>query len=202
MGKIVPRLYIKLVLPIALIFLALSLTARASGRTPPPNLTLIDAAPAMRGFVENCDDQPGPCWHGIVLGITPGRKIRQYLEAAGYRIPDVIPPDSTSFIWNSTTNVEEGLCTVSLYVSNDVAENLDLRFCRDSTFTIRDIVALRGTPDAISTTSGQPRTIVYGGAIVPHFFMSWPSEERVANVYMMPYGLSKIQPNFCPNCEG
>ena len=58
-----PHFYFKLTLPIAVIFLALSLTARALAMTQPPN-------PALRGFVEGCENKPQPCWYGIVPGVT------------------------------------------------------------------------------------------------------------------------------------
>jgi hypothetical protein len=57
------RLYLKLVLRVATIFLALSVTARALGETQPPN-------PALVGFTIGCEDKPQPCWYGIVPGVT------------------------------------------------------------------------------------------------------------------------------------
>jgi len=57
------RPYLTLIPILALLCLALSLAARALGSTHPPN-------PALRGFVEGCEDKPQPCWYGIVPGVT------------------------------------------------------------------------------------------------------------------------------------
>ena len=57
------RHYLKLILPIAAIFLALSLVARTLGGTQPPN-------PALAGFTIGCEGKPQPCWYGIVPGVT------------------------------------------------------------------------------------------------------------------------------------
>jgi hypothetical protein len=78
MGKIVLlRLYLKFILPLALIFLVLSLAARALGATEPPN-------PALRGFTKGCEDKPQPCWYGIMPGITKIEDIPTIL--AKYRL--------------------------------------------------------------------------------------------------------------------
>jgi hypothetical protein len=74
-----PRLYLKLILPIALIFLVLTLTASALGTTQPPN-------PALRGFTEGCEDKPQPCWYGIVLGETTLDAVHETLARVGYSI--------------------------------------------------------------------------------------------------------------------
>lgn len=45
------------------IFFVLAVGARLLGSTQPPN-------PALRGFIEGCEDKPQPCWYGIVPEIT------------------------------------------------------------------------------------------------------------------------------------
>lgn len=57
------RLYLKLSTTFLCVFLVLAIVARALGSTQPPN-------PALRGFVEGCEDKPQPCWYGIVPGVT------------------------------------------------------------------------------------------------------------------------------------
>lgn len=71
------RFYLKLIPIFAVIFLALTLTARALGTTQPPN-------PALRGFTEGCEDKPQPCWYGIVPGVTNGIEVKNYLVSFNY----------------------------------------------------------------------------------------------------------------------
>lgn len=45
------------------LFLTIAIAAKAVGSLQPIN-------PAMRGFIEGCEDKPQPCWYGIVLNST------------------------------------------------------------------------------------------------------------------------------------
>ena len=74
-----PHFYFKLTLPIAVIFLALSLTARALAMTQPPN-------PALRGFTEGCEGKSQPCWYGLVPGKTTAESTYEHLSKLGYDI--------------------------------------------------------------------------------------------------------------------
>jgi hypothetical protein len=71
------RFYLKFIPILALIFLIFLLTARAIGTTRPPN-------PALRGFVEGCEDKPQPCWYGIVPGVTTVEEALHTMEVMGY----------------------------------------------------------------------------------------------------------------------
>jgi hypothetical protein len=71
------RLLGKLIVGLTGFFLLLSLTARALGNTQPPN-------PALRGFIENCEDKPQPCWYGIVPGVTKVEEASAYLLEIDY----------------------------------------------------------------------------------------------------------------------
>jgi hypothetical protein len=54
---------LKIIIYLVAILLTVSLAAKAIGSLQPPN-------PALRGFVEGCEDKPQPCWYGIVPGQT------------------------------------------------------------------------------------------------------------------------------------
>jgi hypothetical protein len=71
------RFYLKFIPILALIFLVFLLTARAIGATRPPN-------PALRGFVEGCEDKPQPCWYGIVPGVTTVEEANLILASHDY----------------------------------------------------------------------------------------------------------------------
>jgi len=70
------RLAIILTIPIALLCLTLSLTARALGGTQPPH-------PVLCGFVEGCESKLQPCWYGIVPGVTTTEEAQSLLEQYG-----------------------------------------------------------------------------------------------------------------------
>jgi len=72
------RFYLKLIPLFALACLALSLAARTLGGTQPPN-------PALRGFVEGCEDKPQPCWYGIVPGVTSEQDAVELIIKANYK---------------------------------------------------------------------------------------------------------------------
>ncbi|MEO8612104.1 MAG: hypothetical protein ABI690_29675 [Chloroflexota bacterium] len=72
------RSYLKLIPTFAIVFLALSLAARALGATQPPN-------PALRGFTKGCEDKPQPCWYGIVPGITTWDDNLSVIKAHGFQ---------------------------------------------------------------------------------------------------------------------
>jgi hypothetical protein len=71
------RYYLKLIIPIAIVCLTFMLITCAIGTTQPPN-------PALRGFVEGCEDKPQPCWYGIVPGVTTAEEARSTVQNVGY----------------------------------------------------------------------------------------------------------------------
>lgn len=79
-----PRLLLRLSLCLAVVIFALALTARALGGTQPPN-------PALRGFIEGCEDKPQPCWHGIVPGETSYDEAVARLRELGMIIDEAGP---------------------------------------------------------------------------------------------------------------
>jgi hypothetical protein len=80
------RFYTTIIPIFVIIFLALSLTARAFGESQPANLH-----PTLRGFAEGCEGKLQPCWYGIVLGETTVPETSTILNDLGYgvRIPQV-----------------------------------------------------------------------------------------------------------------
>src|SRR5690554_275096 len=73
------RLTLKLILPAMAMFFGLTLTSRALGETQPLH-------PALRGFSEECEDKPQPCWYGIMPGVTTAGEAIARLEAQAYRL--------------------------------------------------------------------------------------------------------------------
>ena len=73
------RIYLKLTTPVFGLLLALMVIAPLFGAAQPPN-------PALRGFVEGCEDKPQPCWYGIVPAKTKTDEAKQVLESYGLAI--------------------------------------------------------------------------------------------------------------------
>ncbi len=64
-------------LVLLLIAALLTVAARVLGSTQPPN-------PALVGFTLGCENQPQPCWYGIVPGMTNVEEASQIIENLGY----------------------------------------------------------------------------------------------------------------------
>jgi hypothetical protein len=134
---VLPRLYLKLILSIVLIFLSLSLIARAIGMTQPPN-------PALRGFMEGCEGKSQPCWYGIVLGVTTWEEGGILLEKYNYARRDY-PQDSWSFYL-----VDNPRCTVhfmSEISQAPIITLLELTFCGNT--SLGDIAYYASLPREI-----------------------------------------------------
>jgi hypothetical protein len=54
---------LKIIVYLITLFLSFNIAAKAVGSVQPPNAIL-------RGFIENCEDKPQPCWFGIMPGVT------------------------------------------------------------------------------------------------------------------------------------
>jgi hypothetical protein len=63
MGADVTRFYAKISITGVSLWLMLVIAARIIGNMQPPN-------PIMNGFAAGCENQPPPCWYGIVPGTT------------------------------------------------------------------------------------------------------------------------------------
>src|SRR5690349_20391817 len=77
-----PRLLFKLVLVITCGFTLIGFIARIWGDTQLPN-------PLLRGFTQDCDDQPQPCWYGIVPGVTTTSEVKKDLLRSGYTVNSI-----------------------------------------------------------------------------------------------------------------
>ena len=92
-----PRLLFKLAVMIALTMTVMGFAARILGVVQPPNSTL-------RGFTQDCDNQPQPCWYGIVPGVTTVPEVKERLASSGYFV------DTISDIQLSASKSIQGDC--------------------------------------------------------------------------------------------
>jgi hypothetical protein len=146
------RFYIKLILPIAFACLIFTLTARAIGTTQPTN-------PALRGFIEGCENKPQPCWYGIVPGVTSDQDAAELMLKAGYTRTinynnscfnnggpacyrsDNLVPGFVQMIWSRCT--ELGACRndIEIYGISGSFENYDVM--------LGDVIIATGLPPYI-----------------------------------------------------
>jgi hypothetical protein len=70
---------LKVAVVLITLFLAISMVAKAIGSLQPIN-------PALRGFIEGCEDKPQPCWYGIVPTVTTLEDAIRNLETANFTV--------------------------------------------------------------------------------------------------------------------
>jgi hypothetical protein len=141
-------LSLKLLSFLACILLALSVAARTLGAAQPFH-------PVLRGFVEDCDDKPQPCWYGIVPGETTPHQARELLVKHGFM------PSSQRFdfaILNTETFVQPddaAGCQVSLggrlgvVRVNPINRALTAFSIDCDTLTLGDLMTVLGTPTGV-----------------------------------------------------
>jgi hypothetical protein len=69
------RFYLHLTIILFPLFVLLAITMSVIGSTQPIH-------PALRGFVEGCENIPQPCWYGIALGRMTVQEAEPFLEHA------------------------------------------------------------------------------------------------------------------------
>jgi hypothetical protein len=130
------RFYIKLIPLSAMIFLGLSVIARALGTTQPPN-------PALRGFVEGCENKPQPCWYGIVPGVTRRQDvITQLAKNMGYDIDPAYLMLTQLSIWS----YEPPICDFALDNDGYVISKITLHLCSAKASYTKTIIVESGYP--------------------------------------------------------
>jgi hypothetical protein len=112
---------LKATVALIILFLAIAIAAKTIGTLQPPN-------PALRGFIEGCEDQPQPCWYGIVPAVTSVEKAKQKLKEHGFSLVDQSsmhleysePPSDCSIILGIQTadkvNIQTNITSISFYL--------------------------------------------------------------------------------------
>jgi len=128
------------------ILLTVSIAAKAIGSLQPPY-------PALRGFVEGCEDKPQPCWHGIVPGVTLADDARKIVEGLGYVLNDT---NSTEvYLFNGSSAFCRG---VMLVHPDDKASISLLMFSHCSNFVL-GAFSLLGLPTLITKSYPKSSTV-------------------------------------------
>jgi hypothetical protein len=101
------------------LFLAVTIAAKAIGSFQPPN-------PAMRGFIEGCEDKPQPCWYGIVLNSTTEQEAIPILEKMGYVSAETFIAERNAAKF---THYPKPNCLFQLSTKDDTVNSLMLIGC-------------------------------------------------------------------------
>jgi hypothetical protein len=128
------RLVISLVAGFAVINTVVVVLTRARPTTP-----------AMAGFVTGCQDQPSPCWFGIVPGITTFADARQRLQEAGYRAGLINDPLNQEYFYSN--NLVPSCVRVSFARDTNVLTYLRLYGLENA--SVGEIVSGLGLPHAV-----------------------------------------------------
>ena len=132
------RLLLKLSLLVTLMITLTSLIIRILGSTQPIN-------PTLRGFTEDCEDKPQPCWYGIEPGVTTLEAAIVELKQLGYKY-DTSPREfaSPELIYKSHLFP----CTeIRLFPSAFEPKQLDSIFFQEcKSIYLGDFIKMFGTP--------------------------------------------------------
>jgi hypothetical protein len=132
-----PWLYLKLIIPIIFVFLALSLTVRALGYTQPSN--------TLRGFVEDCEGKPQPCWYGITLDSI---NIPKILSELYFTYQEIGKIDGTFL-----AHTEMGCAVSMLYIPrNGSLTSFSIMGCGAR---VGELIEVLGNPDYVDLEMGQ-----------------------------------------------
>ncbi len=144
-------IYLKSFLLIGVLFAALSVTARALGKTQPPN-------PAVIGFVEGCRDKPQPCWFGVMPGVTTIDELYQLLNFI--KVPRTRNILSQGFALVFTLPQPWPYCHAIFNIRDNVVVRGEISLCRQPIIRVGDLAAL--TADSPPGISLPPEELIYG----------------------------------------
>jgi hypothetical protein len=142
--KFMPRFLLKFLLLITFTLTATNLAARALGSTQPPN-------PILRGFTEDCEGKPQPCWYGIMPSVTTTEAGKKILDAVGYKViqPQGNVPDNSLWYEGNSLPCSQAFVLSAIHVKPNlpnVSLVNDLRFFRcQSVYSISGLIP-RGLP--------------------------------------------------------
>jgi hypothetical protein len=141
------RLLFKFTLVITFAFALIDLVALMLGSTQPPN-------PVLRGFTENCEHQPQPCWYGIVPGVTTMADVKDRLLSSGYAV------DSVSAMQLNATKTIDGECQNASIMFDAHVKQINIDLC--DTVLLGDFVKQFNQPQYIIL---DPSSVWYQGEI-------------------------------------
>src|SRR5690242_4609279 len=129
-----------------------ALAARTLGASQPPN-------PALAAFTIGCEDQPQPCWFGVVPGKTTWMEINQLLAFAGEPEFNRTILARNDFTLIYTLPQPWPYCRASLYFTDTLFIRGEITLCREPDIRVGDLGLLQHNGDWI--ISLPPDELVY-----------------------------------------
>ncbi len=159
------RLLLKLSLLVTFILTLTNLTARIFGSTQPYNS-------AMRGFSEGCQDQPQPCWYGIIPDKTSFDDAVHLIR--DHDLPVNKSPNETDFP-AAIIKADFMDCEVELFRSDKDASLFGgFYFQNCQTLKLGDILNQMGTPYTVGTTFSCDFNPSQHLMPMSHYWMQYP----------------------------
>lgn len=143
------RLQLKLVLWISVLLTCTSFAVRAFGSTQPPN-------PALRGFTEGCDEQPQPCWYGVIPGVSKFTEMRKRVQS--WNSQEYREIESTATFDVNTRSIGSRYSISSCYSffhstqPSTVVDYIEVSDCPD--VMLGDLINQFGSPESIQFRIG------------------------------------------------
>jgi hypothetical protein len=97
------------------------------------------------GFHSGCDDQPQPCWFGIIPGVTTVAETERILRAAGYE--PTYRPNFASITYGRVEAVIP--CSVHLIYDQSTTPIFRIQFTDCSGLQFGDFINALGFPDSV-----------------------------------------------------
>ncbi len=148
------RLVIRLSIVMLISSCVFNMLAVAAGNAQPPS-------PALNGFHADCDNQPQPCWYGIILSETPIGDARDKVEMMGYFSNNLgLELSDHVFSYRSDTTFPECVDLTYFFLRTDPI------LLRCTGLRIGDVVSALGIPQYRYSIGGQVENWGYDGVMV------------------------------------
>ncbi len=170
-----PRFYLRFTILFIPLFALLIATMSALGSTQPIH-------PALRGFMEGCEDIPQPCWYGVVPGVTLFQDAERILIDHGY----VFSNQETLY-----RNPASEFCSVGIY-KYWPEEAVGWMFLENCTYVpLGGILDILGLPQDVHVTCDRDRWLFGQG-----YFIGISSNEVTYNSSITDIILYYLSPPF------
>jgi len=169
------RLCCKLTLIGVMVAGVLAVSSRTLGAIQPPN-------PALQAFDMGCEDQPQPCWFGIIPGKTTESEINQLLAFAGE--PELSRSIfSRDFTLIFTLPQPWPYCRAAFFFVDNVAIRGEIALCREPDVRVGDLALLLEGEEWI--VSLPPDELVYDNLAAN--VEGWPKPfSRISFISLLP----------------
>jgi hypothetical protein len=157
--------------------------------------------PALRGFIEGCEDKPQPCWHGIVPAQTTSDAATTILTSLGYTVTEAVMLSGGGVQMRALLPDHPDCLPSSgqAYKDTKILFAFSISFC--DSVTLLDVINQLGIPDVADEpfTAGCNLRLVFADSFIQvsvrdNIDLSQPVQ--VVNLYSK--GTSIVRPRVVP----